>query len=212
RPGIANWASRCKIDVDGHRCAAFAGGARQPPQGCQSPESRSPSSPAPTTGRTRLAIGKNETEPPAKEDYMKTIGESQKSGTDPRRDDAIEAKFHSGPPAIYTLTIAGVLWASVEWSPSRRRWCIEDGIGRCLAHVEHIHGEDVDAAAAVRLAVAMIRDGRMPTPEEAHEALQRRQPQLFTQGLFSVADNLVRMALDMRDRHVLIPNSDKRGR
>ena len=143
---------------------------------------------------------------------MKASGESQKSATDPRRDGVIEVKFHSGPPAIYTLTIAGVLWASVEWSPSRRRWCIEDGIGRCLAHVEHIHGEDVDAAAAVRLAVAMIRDGQMPTPEEAHEALQCRRPQPFTEGLFSVADNLVRMALDMRDRRVLIRHSDQRRR
>jgi hypothetical protein len=84
----------------------------------------------------------------------------------------IEVSFKPGPPAIYRLTVAGQLWASVEWSASRRRWCVEDGVDQCLAHVEHIHGGDVDAARAVRLAKAMIRDGRMPTPEEAQEALR----------------------------------------
>jgi hypothetical protein len=93
---------------------------------------------------------------------------------DPRRYGVIEVRYHSGPPAIYRLTVAGQLWASVEWSPSRRRWCIEDGVGLCLAHVEHIHGEDPDSQAAIRLAKKMIRDGRIPTPEEAIEALHRR--------------------------------------
>ncbi len=92
--------------------------------------------------------------------------------TDRRRHGVVEVRLRSG---IYRLTIAGQLWASVEWSPSRRRWCIEDGIGRCLMHVEHIHGEDPDPQAAIRLAKKMIRDGRMPTPEEAIEALRRRQ-------------------------------------
>jgi len=95
--------------------------------------------------------------------------------TDRRRHGVIEVRFRSGPPAIYRLTVAGQLWASVEWSPRRRRWCIEDGVGRCLMHVEHIHGEDPDAETAIRLAKKMIRDGRMPTPEEAIEALRRRQ-------------------------------------
>jgi hypothetical protein len=94
---------------------------------------------------------------------------------DPRRYGVVEVRYRSGPPAIYRLTIAGQLWASVEWSLRRRRWCIEDGINRCLAHVEHIHGEDPDPQAAIRLAKKMIRDGRMPTPEEAIEALRRRQ-------------------------------------
>jgi hypothetical protein len=92
--------------------------------------------------------------------------------TDPRRHGVIEVRCRSG---IYRLTIAGQLWASVEWSPSRRRWCIEDGVGLCLAHVEHIHGEDPDPQAAIQLAKKMIRDGRMPTPEEAIEALHRRE-------------------------------------
>jgi hypothetical protein len=138
---------------------------------------------------------------------MKASGESQKFTTDPRRDGTIEVKFHSGPPAIYRLMLAGQLWASVEWSPSRRRWCVEDGIGRCLAHVEHIHGEDMDAAAAVRLAVAMIRDGRMPTPEEANEAmLQRRAP---IEGLFGMAEGLLQMAIGRPDARVLLRSLDK---
>lgn len=86
----------------------------------------------------------------------------------------IEVRYRSGPPAIYRLTVAGQLWASVGWSPARRRWCIEDGVGCCLAHVEHIHGEDPDAETAIRLAKKMIRDGRMPTPVEAIEALRRQ--------------------------------------
>src|SRR5262249_18502855 len=44
---------------------------------------------------------------------------------DPRRFGVIEVRFEGGPPAIYRLTVAGQLWSSVEWSPSRRRWCIE---------------------------------------------------------------------------------------
>jgi hypothetical protein len=122
--------------------------------------------------------------------------------TDPRRDGEIEVKFAAGPPPIYRLTIDGRLWASVEWSPSRRRWCVEDGVGRCLAHVEHIHGEDADAAAAVRLAVAMIRDGRIPTPEQANDALlQRRTP---IEGLISMAEDLVQKAMGLPDVCVLL--------
>jgi hypothetical protein len=45
----------------------------------------------------------------------------------------------------------------------------------CLLHVEHIHGQDPDPQAAIRLAKKMIRDGRMPTPEEALSRLQERQ-------------------------------------
>jgi len=68
-----------------------------------------------------------------------------------------------------------VHWGAVEWSPTRRRWCIEDAAGACLAHCEHIHGEHVDQQTAVALAKRMILDGRMPTPEEARRQLQERQ-------------------------------------
>jgi len=88
------------------------------------------------------------------------------SDNDPRRYRVIETRFRSNP-ARYDLFIDGVLWSDVEWSAKRRAWCIQDAAGRCLAHVDHIHAQDVDAGAAVRLAKRMVRDGRMPTPEQA---------------------------------------------
>jgi hypothetical protein len=91
---------------------------------------------------------------------------------DKRRYGVIEVRFRPGPPALYQLTIAGERWAAVEWSPSRRAWCIEDAAGHCLAHCEHIHGENIDQRTALALAKAMIRDGRMPTPEEAQRQLE----------------------------------------
>ena len=72
----------------------------------------------------------------------------------------------------YDLTINGELWACVEWSPARRAWCVQDASGRCLAHCDAIHGENVDAGTAVRLAKVMIRDGRMPSPEQARQQLE----------------------------------------
>ena len=75
----------------------------------------------------------------------------------------------------YHLTIiGGQMWSEVEWSPSRRRWCIQDAAGQCLAHVESIVGMDKDPQAAIRLAKRMIVAGRMPTPEEARRQLAER--------------------------------------
>jgi hypothetical protein len=51
---------------------------------------------------------------------------------------------------------------------------VQDASGRCLAHCDAIHGSDVDAMTAVKLARAMIRDGRMPTPEDAAQQLEER--------------------------------------
>jgi hypothetical protein len=98
---------------------------------------------------------------------MTTVG-------DPRRYRIIETRFRSNP-ARYNLTIDGVLWSEVEWSASRRAWCIQDAAGHCLAHVEHIHEQNPDAESALRIAKRMIRDGRMPTPEEAVQQLSERQ-------------------------------------
>ncbi len=95
--------------------------------------------------------------------------------TDKRRFGIIEVRFRAGPPAIYELTIGGQLWGAVEWSGKRQAWCVEDASGHCLAHCEHIHGQDIDRPTALALAKAMIRDGRMPTPEEAERQLQERQ-------------------------------------
>jgi len=94
---------------------------------------------------------------------------------DPRRYHVVTSHYRPGPPSVYRLVIDGQVWSEVEWSPSRRPWCIQDAAGHCLAPVEHIHAEDADAETAVRLAKRMIRDGRLPTPEQAREALRRRQ-------------------------------------
>jgi hypothetical protein len=76
---------------------------------------------------------------------------------DRRRFGAIETRFRQhGGIAYYDLTINGELWACVEWSPARRAWCVQDASGRCLAHCDAIHGENVDATTAVQLAKAMI--------------------------------------------------------
>ena len=75
----------------------------------------------------------------------------------------------------YHLFIDGQMWSEVEWSRSRQRWCIQDAAGQCLAHVEHIVGQDRDVQTAIRLAKKMIISGEMPTPEEARRQLQQRQ-------------------------------------
>ena len=72
----------------------------------------------------------------------------------------------------YHLTIGGRLWSEVEWSRSRRAWCVQDAAGHCLTHVEHIVGQDRDPQAAIRLAKRMIVDGRMPAPEDALRQLK----------------------------------------
>ena len=98
-----------------------------------------------------------------------------KTPTDRRRFGVIEVRFRQhGNVAMYNLTINRQLWACVEWSPSRRAWCVQDASGRCLAHCDAIHGQDVDAQTAVRLAKRMIVDGRMPTPEDAELQLAER--------------------------------------
>jgi|SRR6516164_3174134 hypothetical protein len=75
----------------------------------------------------------------------------------------------------YHLTIGDRLWSEVEWSRSRRAWCIQDAAGHCLTHVEHIVGQDRDPQAAIRLAKKMIVDGSMPSPEVALQQLEREQ-------------------------------------
>ena len=100
---------------------------------------------------------------------------SENETTDRRRFGVIETRYRQhGKIAMYDLTINGRLWACVEWSASRRGWCIQDASGRCLSHCDAVHGQDVDAATAVKLAKAMIRDGRMPNPEDAQQQLDER--------------------------------------
>jgi len=79
--------------------------------------------------------------------------------TDKRRFGVIECRRVNAE--TYHLTIGGQMW------------CIQDAAGHCLAHTEHIVGQDRDVQTAIRLAKRMIVDGRMPSPEEAHQQLER---------------------------------------
>jgi hypothetical protein len=85
------------------------------------------------------------------------------------RPQSIALKWN-GDNSIGRLTIGGKLWASVEWSEKRQRWCVEDSEGRCLTHRPSIHGMAASRDEAVALAKAMIVDGRMPSPEAAKAA------------------------------------------
>jgi hypothetical protein len=93
--------------------------------------------------------------------------------TDKRRFGVIEVRRINAE--TYHLTIAGRLWCEVEWSPSRKMWCVQDACGFCLTHVESIHGQDRDPQTAIKLARRMIVDGSMPSPEEAQRQLRERQ-------------------------------------
>ena len=104
------------------------------------------------------------------------MSKAPKAAADRRRYGVIETRFQQHRKvAAYWLTIGGEVWACVEWSPSRRAWCIQDASGRCLAHCDAVHGQDIDAPTAVALAKRMILDGRMPSPEEAQQQLRERQ-------------------------------------
>jgi hypothetical protein len=95
------------------------------------------------------------------------------SQVDRRRYRVIET--HQISADTFHLTIDGAVWSEVEWSPARRRWCIQDAAGHCLTHTEHIVGEDRDVQAAIRLAKRMIVSGAMPSPEQAEQQLRERQ-------------------------------------
>jgi hypothetical protein len=94
---------------------------------------------------------------------------------DKRRWGVIEVSLRPRPIPTYSLLIDGELWAAVEWSATRRTWCIEDAAGHCLTHCEHIVGGDIDRPTAIQMAKAMIVDGRIPTPEEAYQQLEAEQ-------------------------------------
>jgi hypothetical protein len=94
---------------------------------------------------------------------------------DRRRYGVVEV--HRVNAETYHLTIGGRLWSEVEWSRSRRAWCIQDAAGHCLTHVEHIHATDRDPQEAIRLAKRMIVDGRMPSPEQALHQLRQSNEQ-----------------------------------
>jgi hypothetical protein len=69
------------------------------------------------------------------------------------------------------VRIGGEVWAHIEWSEREQKWCIEDAYTMC---VKHIYGTLEDRDAAIALAQEMIRDGRIPCPEEAIRRGRRR--------------------------------------
>jgi hypothetical protein len=85
--------------------------------------------------------------------------------TDPRRQRPSSVIWKTDKCA--DLLIDGQLWSEVEWSEKRQAWCIQDNEGQCLRHIASIRATAKEKQEAIALAEAMIRDGRMPTPEEA---------------------------------------------
>jgi hypothetical protein len=93
----------------------------------------------------------------------------ERAMTDKRRFGAVEAFRSRRNEGAYRLAIDGWVWSEIEWSSTRKAWCIRDAAG-------HVVGQDTrDMDAAIRTAKRMILDGRMPTPEDAHRRLHERQ-------------------------------------
>jgi hypothetical protein len=92
---------------------------------------------------------------------------------EPRRALPIEIVWNGD--LIGRVSVGGEYWGAVEWSEKHQQWCIEDAEGRCLSHMSHVHGRAAAKDEAVALAEAMIRDGRLPTPEAASAARRARR-------------------------------------
>ena len=99
---------------------------------------------------------------------------------DPRRAASVVVRFH-GDASVGRLLVDGEIWGAVEWSEKHGVWCIEDAEGRCLRHASSIRGKAASREEAVALAEHMVRDGTMPTPQEARrlhrERLERQRKQ-----------------------------------
>ena len=91
---------------------------------------------------------------------------------DPRRQQPVTIKWQSKERA--DLMIGDQLWSEVEWSEKRQEWCIQDAEGHCLKHTSCIHDTAKGRDQAIELAQAMIRDGRLPSPEDAKVAVDER--------------------------------------
>lgn len=83
------------------------------------------------------------------------------------RNAPIRVVFSQDDDRVGYLIVGGETWGAVEWSEKRGVWCIEDAEGRCLRHASSIQGQAVAKEEAIALAEQMVRDGRMPSPEEA---------------------------------------------
>jgi hypothetical protein len=101
----------------------------------------------------------------------------QLDGTDdPRRRLQITIDWGSDAARIGRIRVGTEYWGAVEWSNRRQAWCIEDVEGGCLAHAASIRGKAASKEAAEALARAMILDGRMPSPQQAHADRLAREP------------------------------------
>lgn len=76
---------------------------------------------------------------------------------------------------IGSVSLDGVVFARVEWSERRQKFCIEDSEGQCLKHVGSIKGMSASKDEAAALAIAMVRDGRMPDPKTARAEHAERE-------------------------------------
>ena len=59
------------------------------------------------------------------------------------------------------------MWRPVASSQKHGVWCIEDAEGQCLKHTASIRGRAESRGEAIALAEQVIRNGTMPSPEEA---------------------------------------------
>ena len=90
--------------------------------------------------------------------------------TDPRRQKRVMVVFiGENDKEVGTLFVAGQTWGAVEWSEKQGVWCIEDREGKCLKHASSIHGKAVAKDKAVALAERLVRNGELPSPEEARQ-------------------------------------------
>ena len=109
---------------------------------------------------------------PAIKPRWPTVSDNGAGASDERRSGKISIEWSKH--GVGRLKIGRERWASVEWSELRQQWCIEDNSGRCLTHAGSLRGEAASKDDAVALAEAMIRDGRMPTPQEARASYAER--------------------------------------
>jgi len=116
---------------------------------------------------------------------------------DPRRRAEITFNHDRNGPSDHKqfLYINGEMWAEVQWSGQRKAWCIQDACGYCLTHIEHLHLQvpntgdgDRDSTNAIEKAKEMIRDGRMPAPEQARAEFLRRTGRTYEQARGLPAD------------------------
>ena len=104
---------------------------------------------------------------------------STRAEDDPRRAGSVVVSIRSDGNG--TLTVDGEMWGAVEWSEKHGVWCIEDAEGQCLNHTASIRGKAESREEAIAFAEQMIREGTMPSPEEARrlhrERLERQREQ-----------------------------------